>query len=212
MTDLSKFLRYVLPYATGCSEISAINALRQAAIDFCRDTSAWTELLDAQPVMASVADYEIEAPTNGQIVQVLDAYLDGLEIPAKSIDELRRIYVNPSWLEAKGKPTFFTTTAYGSVRLVPEPEEAIPGGLVIRAAFMPTQTATSIPDFFYYDHAQDLASGALSYLLMEQARSYTDPANGIYHAKRFKAAMSHAVIDNNRANARAGLRVRYVRM
>lgn len=212
MTDLTKFLRYVLPYATGCSEISATNALRQAAIDFCRRTNLWTEMQEPQPVIAGISEYDIESPTDGQLSLVLDVYLDGVELSAKAIDELRKLYKIPSWNAVVGKPVFFTQLVPGTIQLVPEPATDIPSGVSARVSYVPTQTASTVPDFLYDSHATDLASGALSYLLIEQGRSYTDPTNGVYHARRFHASMSRAVVNNNRANVRAQMRVRQVRV
>lgn len=212
MTDLSKFLRYVLPYASGCSDISAVNALRQAAIDFCRRTNMWAELQDSQPVVADEPEYEVEVPEGAQLSQVLDAYLGQRELAARSVDELRRMYVAPTWSAVKGRPAFFTQLVPETVRLVPTPDATTTDELALRVAYVPTQNASTVPDFLYQSFASDLASGALGYLLAEQGRSYTDPVSGLFHARRFRASMSRATINSNRANIRAPLRARYTRL
>ena len=212
MTSLTEFLRFLFPLVPSASEPSAINALRQAAIDLCTTSSMWVVELDPMTAIAGVAEYELEMPSSTRLNLVMSASYDGRIIKPRSHDELDKMYVAEDWLEVTGTPTYYTQFDDVSIRLVPYPNVTLANGIKVRVTLTPTMDATEVLDELFSGFARDIAYGAAATLLSEQDREYSDKNKSAMYARMFKSAIDSATIMANRSRVRAPLRVRYVRM
>ena len=68
------FLPHVLPHVPNCYDNQAVVAIRNACIDYCRDTLVLQQDLDPISVSAGISTYEIDVPTGYNLQQVLGIY------------------------------------------------------------------------------------------------------------------------------------------
>ena len=64
--NVDDLLRYVLPDAPACPDVTAKIAVVNAAIEFCRETLAWDEIQEPTPVLDKIHTFDIDAPTDGR--------------------------------------------------------------------------------------------------------------------------------------------------
>jgi hypothetical protein len=192
MTALTAWLPYVqLP---SCPQMIAIDAIRQAARDFCERTFAWTHMQDAMTVYANEPEYELEPPDNAEAVRVLEAWLSGAPIRVRSVDELNRIYRTNSWNTATGSPRHLVNLSRHTARLVPIPEERVVAGLVLRIAVKPTTDATEICDEIFDEFRDAIAAGARAILQLMPAQPFSSPKQGAIDRAMFESAVADELI------------------
>ncbi len=81
----------------------------------------------------------------------------------------------------------------GLLSLYPTPSQAEP--LVVRAAYTPTESATTLPDFLGQDYRDAVTGGAKSILMAIPGKAWTNPELVMFHRAKFDAAISTAVAE-----------------
>jgi len=183
VTSLDLFLPLVIPYVYQCPEPAALQALRLAAIDFCKKTDAVQRVIDAADVVAGVEDYTVVAPTNMVLARVLGVGWNGhWLIPltpgdVRSDVALRGVAVGDAEL-LTGDPMFFfqKTPQANVVSLYPVPDTALAAGITVKASFFPTMSAGTVDSQLYDDWGEGIAAGALARLKATSGVAYSaDP-------------------------------------
>lgn len=193
--NFSQWYDDVLPHAPGCASAMALDAIRKAAIEFCKETRVWRYEHPAVTVSANVAEYPFTPPTDTVVSEILDAWYDGVWLEPLGPDELADI--NGNWLTWTGpRPIYVTQSDERTVRLVPEPTVTLADGLTMLVALKPAHDATTIEERLYEEYREEIACGALARLLMSPKKPYSDPALGPQKAAEFR---SHCNIVYNRA-------------
>lgn len=195
--SLSKFLPLVLPHVPGVPQVMATFNLRLSAIEFCKRTRCWRHVVSvvfdstteavAAPEYAAIHEFET-ALWNGE------TYLRPIQF--SDIDE-------PSATLAQGAtPQYVTQAEPNTVRVIP----AADGTLSLTLFLMPVNGSSfaadsdgnmvdrfdAVPDFLYLQHAEAIASGAISRLMAMPGKDWTDPTLASVHAARFHdAATTH---------------------
>ena len=82
------FLPHVLPYAPNCFEEQARVAIRNACVDFCRETLLLQEDLDPVASVRGVNTYDVDVPSGYVLAQILSLYHLGRRLERKSQLEL----------------------------------------------------------------------------------------------------------------------------
>jgi hypothetical protein len=209
---LTDFLRFVYPLARTVSEPAALNALQQAASDFCERTGYWVEELDVIPVVGGVAEYELELPPQSSLVQIAAVAFNGAILHPRTMDDLDKMYVGVDWMTARGTPRYYTQFTNELVRLVPVPDTRMNKALRVRATLAPSIDADEVPTELYERFGQDIAYGAASRLLREGGREYFNPELSVLYEQRFLQAVSTAKLNSTRSRVRAPLRVMMQRL
>lgn len=202
MTPLDSLLPLVLPFATNCPEPTAISNLRLAARDFCQRTKIWRE---GQTVALTVPPGQVTLVAPAQAV-LLD--LDRVDWAGKPVDQITWDEFrdqHPEWETATGRPCAIAQEMIGGPFLI-SPVDA--GDLKVWAYWMPSRTATSIPDFLAERFAERLADGALSYILRLPDEPYTNPTEAATRAAVFNACVASHVSFSEMGQQRAALRTR----
>ena len=191
---LEEFYPYILAEVPGCPDPLININLVASAIEFCTKSLAWSETTAAIPLVDAQPDYVITAPANARALMPRDVWVDGSRMAPKTVDELAQVL--PNWLTATGSTRAFYNAAIprGAIRVYPTPANVTTQALTIRAAFIPTPEAQTLPDFLGQYHMEAIASGAKARLLNMPNVQWSNIALGVYHRQIFDNAIVDARI------------------
>lgn len=180
MKSWDLFLPQVAPETYGAPKILQIEALRNAAIEFCEKTLVWQEEQDPYPlpnlVMGADPFLDFAFPKGVLVWKILHAHLLGGGAPLVTPRTSQWCDQNfPGWQDGAqlGRPT-------NVVQISPEqwaPVPAANGGpwqMVLHVAYKPDRTATSGPDFLYNDYYEQIAAGAKARLMAMGKKPWGD--------------------------------------
>jgi hypothetical protein len=202
---LTNWYDEVLPHVPGCIEAVALNAIRQAASEFCE--RSWVDNDDHAPIdiVADQAVYPYVPPAEKLVAKPLEVWFGTTELVAKAPGDLRNYF--PNWQTATGVPKFYTATTKRSIRLVATPAEAVTDGLTLRVAYMPTPNATTVEAVVWEDYHEEIAAGARRRLFLMAKKPWTNIKQAGIEQEFFEAgvaAAKHAVMRGfSRAKTRA---------
>jgi hypothetical protein len=199
--EYKSFLPEVLPYTRECPELAAVNAIRNACIEFC-DRSHW--LLhhhDAIDVVAGTSTYTLDPPAGTTIARIVDAWFAGHLLAPIGEDNLKTMYFT-DWREAEGTPAFYTHLDPNEVILAPIPQQDEVEALTIIAALRPTRASTSVEDSVYERWAEYIGFGARARLHDINGQPYYDPAVAARCRAMFERGMNIAAIERNKGLTR----------
>lgn len=178
----SEFYPQVKPYVGGCPNPVIDRELRNTAIDFLRNTSAWRyDQHAAIDLVDDTGQYTLTPPAKALIERVTEAFVKDeasatpRPIRPKTIDELRALFSN--WRTEKGSPAYYShETNNLTLYVVPKPDlkATVTGGLTPWLTLTPNQVATGIEDYLFDRYLQTLAHGAVSRILAIPDRRWTD--------------------------------------
>jgi hypothetical protein len=196
------FYPLVMPWAPGAAEINVDAALRQAAIEFYKRSLAWWKTLDRTVTAANEAEVDCDDLTADQsIVKLLSVKLDGRPLDLIRADDLDGLDdTGPS------APTRAYKQGSRTIALYPVPASA---GLyvTVRAALMPSQASTGLPDDLYEQDAEAIAAGALKRLCSQPGQSFSNPGMAVDKGLAFEAAITAAKVRAYTGDARTSARV-----
>jgi hypothetical protein len=200
------FLPEVLPYVPECPELVAINAIRNAVIEFCKK-SAW--LLNEQTfdLVALQRDYQLTLPVETELVRVQDAWYDHVPLKPKGEDDLKRLY-GLDWRVVTGRPAYYTQLSPDTIRLCPAPLLDEAAAIDTMVVLTPTRASTSCDLTIYERWLEGIACGAKARLMSLPQQSFTDPQMAMANKAMFNTAIGEARIERNRGMTRATLHVR----
>jgi hypothetical protein len=206
-TRYESFLPEVLPYVPDCPEIVAVNAIRNACIDFCDKSLYWLYTHDPVTTLDNVSTYELELPDYTTSVAILDAWYNNMPLIPQGEDELRRI-LPLNWPTLYGTPKYLTQQNPGEVILVPYPLIGLSQGLNMTIALKPTRDSVDIDDSIYENWAEGIGYGARARIHALPHQSFSDPVASVKYEAMFNTAIGKATVARNRGLARTVQRVR----
>lgn len=233
MATLDSFLPLVRGRLPGCPDIVLKDAVRDAAIEFCRRT----ELLRANVDLAVVANQShyqllravwgtwgewLATPEYEFITSDGGPYLTadstaGLEgVVAWEVLHLRRAnqrlttanrqeFQLQGWDVATGTPGYYYLEGDGSLVLgpIPDADET----LVATLSVTPGSSSANVPDALWYDHREAIAAGARAWV-RRNLGDWVNPELEAMDRKAFEYAIHNQNIRRARGGANAALRVR----
>ena len=205
------FLPRVLQYVPDASEMVAIDAIRQACIEFCEKTYFWQYQTPNIDVIDGQANYVIATPSDTKFVGPVQTYFNTNLLVPKSPDELADIYRMGNWQILEGSPQYVTRIIKPELVLVPIPYVSQPAVLYVRGALAPTQDSTEIDSEIYEQWAESIAWGARARLLAQPRQDYTDKAGAIEAMKMFRYEINRARIQVNKGLTRSSVRIEFQR-
>lgn len=205
------FLPHVLPYVPGCFEGQAVVAIRNACVDFCRDSLVLQQDMDPISTQAGVNTYEIDVPSGYLLSQVLALYYLGLRLERKSQLELERLYTR-DWQSLVGTPKVFTQFTHNEVTLALKPEAGVASSLTGRIALVPTRASTTVDSVLLERYLDEIAHGAIARLKLTPDQPYTDPQGAAVYGAEFRAGANRAQAFVSGGMNRAPMRVRFQRI
>jgi len=181
--SFDQFLDYVRPYCTECPEELMVQYVRAAAVEFARRTLTLQRDIYVD-VQAGVQDY---------IIDPVDSY---------SIHMLRQVSFRGRDLKPMQRPptSYMPCDAYYferpcKIMLGPVPECDEREALLIRATVIPSQKSCEVDAHVLDYYAEDIATGALSRLmLMPETKWYSTQQGGIM-LKRWRNFLNLAKVE-----------------
>lgn len=192
---LSQFYSMVLPHVLGCPTPLLDQALVKAAIELCTQTGIAQDI-NTQAVTANVGDYDVDVPTGMTLETVLDVWHADKRLKSTGTDELlsgvaARGDVGNA-VHRAGTPESYFQKSVGdaTISLYPVPDTTIADGLAIHACYVPTVSATTLPDILLDRYGWDLAAGAMAFLQSLPSQPFTNPIAAGANRARFMAAIN----------------------
>lgn len=202
MTRYEDFLPEVLPYVRDCPEMVAINAIRNACIEFC-DRSMW--LLhehDDIPTISGEGRYPLALPNFTESARVVEAWHNQFPLNAQNEDQLKRLY-QFDWRDMVGGPRYISSLTPCEVAVVPAPAEADAGTLKLIVALRPTRDSHSIDDSVYERWAEVIGQGARARLMAIAGQPFHDIAGSMQNRMFFTIGIAEASRERLRGMHRA---------
>jgi hypothetical protein len=206
---LDELLPRLLPEVAGCPDVTARQALLDAAIEFCRDSGAWDQVQEQAITLSDgVGSYDIDCDSDGRVLAVKRVWHACGELSPKSTAELSLVL--PTWETARSNvPAFYNTAdARQALRVYPIPDGAQGLKLSLRAAFVPRLDAQYLDDALVNDWYEALLAGAKARLMAMPRRAWSDPQLAAYHKGAFNDAKTEARIAAAADGAQASSTVR----
>jgi hypothetical protein len=205
------FLPNVIPYAPNVLDDQAIDAVRNACIDFCRETLFLQCDMDPITVMAGANTYCIDGPKYNILGQLMAIYYQNRKLERKSQYELEKMFTM-NWQYERGTPQAYTQFNPNDITLALCPSETVQNAITGRFSYMPLRDSTVVDSQLYERYLEDIVAGALAQLLDTPNQPYTDPAGAKAHAQRFRVAKQPARAYVTGGMNHAPMRVRYSRI
>lgn len=205
------FLPEVVQYVKDVPEIVAIQAVRNATIQFCEETRVLQSNLDPMTGVATVSEYEMIPCKDHKVVDIMEAwYGDQLLIP-KAVEELTRIYRTSNWNDLDGNPYYYFRSRTQEITLVPTPKVTVQAQIKLRVALAPTRAATAVDSELYERYVEYIALGARARLYDTPNQPYYEPKSAQLYLKRFNDGMAEVRTRVAKGLTRASVQIEYQR-
>lgn len=213
-THLSKFLPMVLPHAPECPHSVATFNLRLAAIEFCERTRCWRHITTLNMESGKRA---LCAPPYAAIHQIERAVFEG----DKHLEPIQFSDVDEASFEPdeQGDPRYITQAAYNAIRILPFRTGKLELSMFLKpvngtdmqedASGMTVDAYDVVPDFIYKMHAESIAAGALSRLLAQPNKPWTNLQVSMLWGGKAQEAMDKHFSVNMTGQHRAPRRTRF---
>ena len=202
------FLPEVLPFVRDAPEFVVVNAIRNACMEFCRESQYWREQLDSITVVPDQAEYDLSSQSSGAgIASIVTARIGRQLLLPKATEELD-LMLGPDWRTLQGVVGYITHDSEDTVRLVQVPAQLYTDTLEITAALVPFRSSVKVGKCIYERYAEVIAFGARARLHDTPGQPYTDEAAAKKFRMWFESGYGDARIAANKGLGRTPLVVR----
>jgi hypothetical protein len=206
------FLPEVLPYVQDVPEVVAVQAIRNACIQFCEETHYLQEELDPITGQENVGDYDLDAnDSNYKVVEIMQAYYGDQYLIPKAQEELNQIYRTSNWADLKGNPYYYFRPRASVIRLVTKPIITEQNKLKVKAAIAPNRSSTTVDDELFERFLEYIAHGARARLYNTPNQPYYDPKTAMEYTKRFNDEMADVRTRVYKGLTRTAVNIEYQR-
>lgn len=193
------------PFVVGAPTSAVNQAVLDAAIEFCIETHVWVDSLDRIDVVADKNDYALTIPSSAGDAQILaienvkykqnglddDQFYDLGPIVERQQDR-QQVPGNWKFTESTTPSGYYYNSNTRTLFLYAIPTEASSSGLLVRVIYIPTNDATTLPDFLYDDYRLAIKHGALWILLNQVTMPWANPQAAVEHMLEFEKAKAEA--------------------
>jgi hypothetical protein len=213
MSDVSyeAFLPDVVQFVKDVPEIVAVQAIRNAAIQFCEKTRVLQTELTPMNSIVGVSVYPFEPDVGYKVVDIMEAwYGDQLLIP-KAVEELTRIYRTSNWNDLDGNPYYHFRSRTQEITLVPKPQTSEYAQIKLRVAVVPSRASSVIDEEIFERYYEFITLGARARLYDTPDQPYYDPRSAQLYLKRFSDGMNEVRTRVAKGLTRASVQIEYQR-
>jgi len=196
----------VLPDVPGVPVAVALNAIRNACIEFCDRSKIWVVDHDPVAAIAEESVYQFEPPNGAVVCGVSTVRFDGVDIDPTTQLDLRSKYSD--WPSMTGTPRRYLQENTEELILFPKPAAALADALTMKVALKPTRKATGIEGWIVEKFSEELAHGAKAKLFAMQQKPWTSAELSGYHAGKFESAIDVAKLAVAQSLVKARLRTK----
>jgi len=183
----------------------ALNAIRNAAIELCERSMIWTATAASINSVANQATYTPIPEANTEIIGVLQAWYNGLEIFPKTFAQLEDLLSDPGttyiagtpWTAQSGIPKYYTVERPDQIILAPYPLDAITAVIVLKVIQKPTRAATGMEQWIMDKYFMELAAGAKSHLCAMPGKPWSSPELVSYYGNKFEQGIVAASVKSS---------------
>lgn len=210
MANLIDILPFVMEECPGAPEPGVLRAIRSAAIEFSRETRIVVQYPDAIVLAKNTPDYDLGLSDAYKLIEIKEAWVDGLRINPASVATLGRFSDWQSWTSSK--PDTVTQKSPEVVTVVPMPDgTASPAPqLTLRVVVSPSYDSTTFPDDLYDIYLDTIAAGARARLQMQPGKPWTNQPQAMVNNGTYQKGKNVARVRANRDGANE-LQVRLTR-
>lgn len=171
---LSDFLAGVLPDLPGCPTAVATTAALRTLQDFCKETYAWSEVQDPIALQDDLNEIDLDAPSGARCIAIMSMFCGNREVHPRTLAQIQADL--PDWQTCASNLPLYYTQAYDytSARIFPIPTGITSEQLTIRAAYMPTDAATTIDEDLAARFRETLEAGTKHRLMRAANQPWTD--------------------------------------
>ena len=204
----SEYRPFVAPEVAGCPVNMLDNAIREAAIEFCKLTSVHHVATLAQAVTAAgTRSIAITTPAGSKAWEPLwvnwhRSTTDFSPLTPKAPQDLDVLV--PGWRsqqDTPGSPLYYTMRAEASLVIAPWPDAN--GTVDYDMAFIPTPTGTGYIDDLFNLHYAAIVKGAKAKLFQQASRPWANVNLGAAYERQFMLACSSAGVREARGKTDA---------
>tara|TARA_R110000868_G_scaffold290029_5_gene550295 strand:+ start:304 stop:954 length:651 start_codon:yes stop_codon:yes gene_type:complete len=206
------FLVEVMPYVRDVPEVVAIQAIRNACIQFCQETRYIQDNLDPMAGVSNISKYEL-TPNDGtyKIADIVEMWYGDSFLVPKSIEQLTQIYRSTNWNTLGGNPYYYFRPSSQEIQLVPYPQVTEAKKIRIRAALTPSRVSTGVREEIYERFLEDIAYGARARLYNTPNQPYYDLKTSLVYLKRFNDVIADVRTQVNKGLTRASVQIEFQR-
>jgi len=196
----------VLTEVAGVTQPVALNAIKQAAIEFC--DRAWVWIVDQGPIpVAALANtFDWEPPSGTEAVRPMQVWLDKRPLVPKTANELSELYGD--FMQAEGSPACFVQNRPDQLIVVPKPVNVQPGEITAKLAVKPTQAATGMESVILSKFRDAICHGAKARLYRMPRKPWSNGPSATYYQGMFDNTVSTGQVAVIRGFAGARARVK----
>ena len=209
-TAFTAWLPEVLPNVPSCPEVLAVNAIRNACIEFCNATTWWQGDYGTTAITAAQLPFSFTVADSAAVAQILVATLDGLPLAIADIDELDSKVLG--WRTATGQPRAYFQPTPGVVDFYPRPDGTDSYDIFMRVSYTPLRSATTVDSTVYEAYLEEIAAGALARLLAMPSAPWANEKAAAMYDNVFKSAKVQANIEASRSYGRGAKQVQFITM
>lgn len=180
MKSLDAFMTLITPHAKGVPVPTAYNGIRLAAIEFCEKTRLWkyNDTFTVKPTDSEV----LCAPAGSVVHEIESARFNGCNLTPKlpsQLDAEQRGWRTDTQTAQESR--FITQLELNTITLYPRAT----GSLDLSLWLKPAYDASELPDFMVDMYRNDIAEGALAYILMTPGQPFSSPDLATFYRMKF---------------------------
>jgi len=210
--EYSAFLPDVLPYVRDCPEFVAINAIRNACIEFCEKSTWWRTTLEDITLVAGQSEYDLDVEVGSAIAAIISAHI-GKQPLRFGTEEKMVETIGPDWRTRQGPIHYIVHDGdFDTIRIAHVPDSAPDDPLTLHVALRPIKSSVRVPKELYERWSETIGFGARARLHDTPGQPYSNPEAAREYRKWFESGYGNATIQANRGRSRAPLIVRAPRV
>jgi hypothetical protein len=206
-TSYEEFLPEVLPYVTNVSEIAAVNAIKNASIEFCKQSTLLRDEPDDIALEDGIADYDLDYPLGYNVSEILTASVGSCPLRPGPVELLQQLF-GADWRTRSGPPQYYLREEPNVIRLVLKPDGPQTESLRVVLALQPSRGSTKVDTIIYENWAEAISFGARARLHDTPGQPYYDPQQAVKFRRWFENKIGEARIAAQRGQTRGPLYVR----
>jgi len=186
----------------GCPIPAIIDAVRKAAIRFCRKSEVWWIDSSATDIIAGQSAYNCVVDDNNVKV----SNVTKIKVAEQEVEPISRAGWDDLEDDTARQPLNYRVTAPNLVHLWPTPLQTISGAMVVRVVLQPSRTSLVGPEFLMDEHEEAITAGARAYLMLQPNKAWSNPQLAAVQWRNFEQKIDSARFKEERGGTVAPLR------
>lgn len=194
-TSYDSLIPYIQIDTEGAPHPLIVSMINLAARELCTQAQCWTawEVVELE---SGVNEYAVSAPSSSAVVRAVQ-YITMRERKALIPEsEANVLETKRHLIDATGEPECYYMVGGMAIRVLPTPSDADSGKeMRVKASYIPSLDATSIPSEFIERYSEALVAGAKFNLMSMPGKPWSNPQLAVAHKQIFDVAIDKARIE-----------------